>query len=319
LTLVQETNPYVNVTQSLRLGLDIAPSGDAFALVQQSCCVYLYRVDLREGAQTLLNPVALGAQPRPDVAGVEWRDIAIAPAANDFSFSAPSYTVNETGGSASVTVNRAGPALGTASVAFSTSDGSATSPTDYTPVSGTLDFAAGQRSATFAVPITNDAIFEGPESLGLGLSAPAGGAASLVAPSSATLTIASDDPAPPGGGGPDKTPPTLTLSRPGSLRLAAFLKGVVVAATPGEPAALKFALIATQRGARLAATKEVVLASRALPLAAGRRMVTLTPSKRLVGKPLKSFVVRLRVTATDAAGNRTVKTKPITVKPNKKK
>lgn len=305
LTLVEETNPYVNVNQSLRLGLDIAPNGNAFALVQQSCCMYLYQVDLREGAQTLLNPVLLGAQPTGP--GVEWRDIAIAPAANEFSFSAPSYSVGEAAGSATVTVTRAGPALGTASVGYSTADGSATSPADYTPASGTLDFAAGQRTATFAVPIADDAIFEGPESIGLVLSSPVGGAASLAAPSAATLTIDDNEPAPPL---PDTTPPTLTLSRLGSMRLAAFLKGVKVTATPGEPAALGF---------RLIVGKGLVLASRSLPLGAGPRTVTLKPSRRLLGKRPKAFTARLEVGATDAAGNRKLKTMTIAVKPDKKR
>jgi hypothetical protein len=317
LTLVQETNPYVNVNLDLRLGLDIAPSGAAYALVQQGPRVYLYDVDLRTDAQTLLNPVLLGAQPRDS--NTEWRDIAIAPAANAFSFSAALYPVSETAGSATVTVTRAGPALGTASVAYSTSDGSATSPSDYTPASGTLSFAAGQRSATFSVPIADDPDFEQPESLNVALSAAVGGAASLAEPSAATVTIASDDPAPPGPPAVDTTPPTLAVSARRSMRFAAFLKGVKAKATPGEPAALKFELVAEQRAARPAATRNVVLASTALPIGAGARTATLKPSRRLVGKPQKAFTVRLRVTATDAAGNRKVVTKTFTVKPDKKR
>jgi hypothetical protein len=286
--------------------------------------VYFYRVDLREGAQTLYDPVFMGAQPRD--ASTEWRDIAIAPAANDFSFSAPTYSVSETASSATVTVNRAGPALGTTSVAYSTNDGSATGGSDYTPVSGTLDFAAGQRSATFSVPIADDAVFEGPESIGLALSSPLGGGATLADPSTASLTIDDNEPAPPAppprspaGGGLDTTAPTLSLSKQSARTLPAFLKGVKVTATPGERASLQFDLIARQRGTRIAATKDVVLASTVLPLAAGGRTVTLKPSKRLVGKPRKAFTVRVRVTATDAAGNRTVQTQSFAVKPGKKK
>jgi hypothetical protein len=311
------------VLQTLRLGLDIAPDGRAYALVQlASNRVFLFQVDLREGAQTLFNPVQLGAQPRDS--STEWRDIAIAPAANDFSFSAPSYSVSETAGSATVTVNRAGPAIGTSSVAYSTSDGSATSPSDYTPVSGTLNFAAGQRSATFSVPIADDALGEGPESLGLVLGSPVGGAASLVDPSTASMTIVSDEPAPSPpapltpGAGLDITAPTLALSNQSARALSAFLKGVKVKATPGEPSALQLELVAKQRGTQLAATKDVVLASTTLPIAAGARTATLKPSKRLVGKPRKAFTVRLRVTATDAAGNRKVVTKTFSVKPDKK-
>jgi hypothetical protein len=320
LTHIEDTSPYYNVNQSLRLGLDIAPNGDAYALIQQGPSVYFAQVDLREGAQTLLHPVFMGAQPR--TASVEWGDIAIAPAANGFSFSAPSYSVSETAGSATVTVNRAGPAIGTASVAYATSDGSATSPSDYAPVSGTLNFVPGQHSATFSVPIADDVLGEGPESLGLVLGSPVGGAASLVDPSTASLTIESDEPPPPAaltpGAGLDTTAPTLALSNQSARGLSAFLKGVKVTATPGEPSALLLELVAKKRGTRLAATKDVVLASTTLPIAAGARTATLKPSKRLVGKPRKAFTVRLRVTATDAAGNRKVVTKTFSVKPDKK-
>jgi hypothetical protein len=310
LSLVEYTDPYVSLVAGLglRLGFDIAPNGDAYALVQQSCCMHFYKVDLREGAVTLNEVGLLGAQPTGP--GVEWRDIAVAPPANDFSLSAPSYSVGEAAAGAAITVTRAGPAIGAASVAYSTADGSATAPSDYTPSSGTLNFAPGQRSATFSVPIVDDAVFEGPESLGVALSGPTGGAASLVDPSSGTLTIQDDDPAPVvlGPAALDTTAPTFALSRQGSRRLAAFLKGVVVKATPGEPAALKLELIAGK----------VVLASASLPLAAGARTATLKPSPRLVGKRRKAFSVRLQVTATDAAGNRTVQTQTITVKPNAK-
>jgi hypothetical protein len=260
----------------------------------------------------------MGGQPTGP--STEWRDIAIAPAANDFSFSAPSYSVGETAGSATITVNRAGPAIGTASVAYSTSDGSATRPSDYTPVAGTLDFAAGQRTATFSVPINDDALSEGPETINVGLSGPHGGAATVADPRTVPLTI-DDDEAPTAGAPPpgapalDVTPPTLGLSKLGALKLPAFLKGVKVTVTPSEPATLKLELVATRRGTKLAASNEVVLASTALPLKAGARTATLKPSKRLVGKPAKAFVVRLRATATDAAGNKKVVTKSFSVKP----
>jgi hypothetical protein len=321
LTLVEETNPYQNVNQGLRVGLDIAPNGDAYALIQNpGNRVFLYRVDLREGTQTLYDPLILGAQPRD--ASTEWRDIAIAPAANDFAFSAPPYSVGEAAGRITVTVTRAGPALGTASVAYTTGDGSATSPSDYTPVAGTLDFGAGQRSASFTVPIADDAIFEGSETINLVLSAPHGGAASVLEPSTVPLTIGDDELAPPvpggpGGSGIDTTAPTLALTRQRARSLSAFLKGVRVKATPGEPAALEFELIAKRKGAARAATRDVVLAAVTLPLAGGARTVTLKPRRRLVGRPRKAYTVRLRVTATDAAANRKVVTKAFAVKPNK--
>jgi hypothetical protein len=62
---------------------------------------------------------------------------------------------------------------------------------DYAPTSGTLTFAANQTSATFQVPIHQDAAVEGDETLDLNLSSPTG--ALLGAPSSAVLTIVDDD------------------------------------------------------------------------------------------------------------------------------
>ena len=94
---------------------------------------------------------------------------------------------------------------------------------------------------------------------------------------------------------------------------AKFLKGVRVRATPNEPVALEFELLATARAATLAQTFNLTLARRTLRLAAGRRNVRLKPNRRLVGSR-KRFVARLRVTATDAAGNRTVVTKKLQVR-----
>ena len=52
-------------------------------------------------------------------------------------------------------------------VDYATAAGSATAGADYTDVSGTLTFAAGIASRTFTVPIVNDTLFEGAESVAL--------------------------------------------------------------------------------------------------------------------------------------------------------
>ena len=66
--------------------------------------------------------------------------------------------------------------------------GSATSNTDFQPISGTLTFAAGQTSATVSVVINGDTVQELDESFSLTFSG-----ASLVAPVTATGTITNDD------------------------------------------------------------------------------------------------------------------------------
>jgi hypothetical protein len=104
-------------------------------------------------------------------------------------FGSPTFTTTESGGAASVTVTRTGTGLGRAiSVDYATSNGTATSGTDYIPASGTLSFASGQESATFEVPILDRGLTSGSTTVNLALSAPSDGAA-LGNPASALLTI----------------------------------------------------------------------------------------------------------------------------------
>jgi Domain of unknown function (DUF4394)/Calx-beta domain/Domain of unknown function (DUF4214) len=75
-----------------------------------------------------------------------------------------------------VQVLRLGNASGPASVDFATTDGSATAGSDYTAVSGTLNFGANETQKSIAVPIINDSLAEGIEIFHLTLSNPQGGA-----------------------------------------------------------------------------------------------------------------------------------------------
>ena len=62
---------------------------------------------------------------------------------------------------------------------------------DYTHTSGTLDFDAGETEKIFTVSVIGDEVYEGDETVDLTLSGPV--SATLVAPSSAVLTIIDDD------------------------------------------------------------------------------------------------------------------------------
>ncbi len=111
-------------------------------------------------------------------------------------FTATAFTVNEGSATATLSVQRIGGSDGTVTVDFSTSDGTATSGLDYAASSGTLTFAGGQTSQSVVVPIVNDSLFEGDESLQLALSNPTGGA-TVGGIAAATLTIEDNETPPP--------------------------------------------------------------------------------------------------------------------------
>ncbi len=109
-----------------------------------------------------------------------------------FAFSAAAYSVGEGGSHATITITRSGSSFGAASVHFATSNGSATAGSDYTAVSQTVSFAAGETSKTVSVPITDDSSIEPLETVSLSLSSPSSGA-TLGSPHAATLTISDND------------------------------------------------------------------------------------------------------------------------------
>ena len=217
------------------------------------------------------------------------------PEPSTFRFAESQLTGGE-GGSATVSVVRSGP--GSASVDFATADGTAGA-ADYTPSSGTLSFAPGETVKTISVPLAADDQAESDETVNLTLSNPVGG--SVGAPSSATLSIVDRPPA------ADRTRPKIALGRILSrMKLAAFRRGVVVRVRPSEPSAIDLELLGTAKRAVVSRLGDVTLASKHLRRAGGRRTVRLRPKPRLLSSSRRGFTARLRVTATDAAGNRRV-------------
>ncbi len=118
---------------------------------------------------------------------------------------------------------------------------------------------------------------------------------------------------------PDTTNPTVTLSGSRSLSAKAFGKarGVSVSAKPNEPSILVGEALAKGMIARAG---DLVLGQKTLPLSnAGSRKITIKFSRsyvRAIQRKLrkKAYSVTVRVTATDAAGNRTVANRKITIK-----
>ena len=113
--------------------------------------------------------------------------------AGSLSFTVAEQSVAEGAGSATVAVQRTGGSNGTVSVAYATSDGSATAAADYASAAGTVTFANGDSAnKTFAVPILDDAAIETNETVNVMLASPTGGA-TLGSPGTQTLTILDDD------------------------------------------------------------------------------------------------------------------------------
>jgi Leucine-rich repeat (LRR) protein len=108
-------------------------------------------------------------------------------------FSSDNYSVNENGGSATITVTRVGGSQGAVSVNYATSDDTATAGSDYTETSGTLDWANGDiADKTFTISIIDDSDSENNETLIVSLNNPTG--AGLGTPDTAMLTIKDNEP-----------------------------------------------------------------------------------------------------------------------------
>ncbi|MEG3939379.1 Calx-beta domain-containing protein [Microcoleus sp. S36b_A3] len=112
-------------------------------------------------------------------------------------FSAPTFSVNEDGTPvAAVTVTRTGSSAGTASATVNLTNGTATAPADYANTAIPVNFAAGDSTPkTIVVPIVDDALVEGNETVNLSLTNPTG--ATLGTQSTATLNIVDNDAAVP--------------------------------------------------------------------------------------------------------------------------
>jgi hypothetical protein len=96
-----------------------------------------------------------------------------------FQFSPPTIQfqnldtqASKTGGQVTIVVALSAPAATPVSVDFATSDGTAKAGVDYTPRSGTLNFAVGATTASFTIPILNDGTQTGDLRINLTLSNP---------------------------------------------------------------------------------------------------------------------------------------------------
>src|SRR3954468_4886539 len=226
-------------------------------------------------------------------------------ASGPVQFSAASYDVSETGGNATITVNRSGGSLGgPVTVDYAGSDGT----------HGTLTFGDGVGSQTFQVPVVDDSVHTGTRTVNLSLSNPGGGT-SLGSPATAALNIADDEPA--SSASTDKTAPKLKLTAK-KLQKALKTKKLVLKVGSNEAASLKITL--KFRKGKGAKRKVVVVKRASKKVGAGKTVkVTLKLNKKQLKTLSKALVkgklkVTLSVKGTDAAKNSATVSKTVTVK-----
>jgi hypothetical protein len=115
------------------------------------------------------------------------------PAQGALRLASGALSVDEAAGVVVMSVDRIGGTAGDVSIAYASSDGSASASSDYVPASGILAWASGDAAPKqIALGISADDAFEGDETLMLTLADATGGAV-LGSPSSATVTIRDDD------------------------------------------------------------------------------------------------------------------------------
>lgn len=102
---------------------------------------------------------------------------------------ATSYTVDQSAGTVTVTVDRTGGSSGAVSVAYASANGTATAGKDYTRAAGTLTWSDGDGSPkSFTTAISGTTAFSGSKSFTVALSSPGNGV-TIGSPSNATVTI----------------------------------------------------------------------------------------------------------------------------------
>jgi hypothetical protein len=113
---------------------------------------------------------------------------------------------------------------------------------------------------------------------------------------------------------PDRSGPKVTLRGVGRrLSRRRFLAGLRAVVRTNEAAALDVKLLAVARRAAISRTGDLALAHRRFASARGTRVLRIRPSRALVGGA-RRFRVRLRILATDTAGNRRTLTRTIRVR-----
>jgi len=184
-------------------------------------------------------------------------------------FSAATYSVSEVvaSGLASISVIRTGSASSNATVTFaSTTNGTATAGVDFTAVGGVISFLPGEIVKTFSVPILDDGLIEGNETVELVLTNLVGALSGQV---TAILTIIDNDFSP---GTLNFASPTFGVTEGSNTVLAL----VTVVRTNGTTGVISVDYVTRDGTARAGATNDYLFSTGTLSFADGETSKTFS-------------------------------------------
>ena len=178
ITVITQTGcPWTAVSNNSFLTIDSGASGNGTGLVSYSAAA---------------NPSLFARQGTFTIAG---RTYSVIQTGRQMQMSASSVSVSEAARKVTLTVYQTGSPVSAVTVNYATADGTAGRRGDYTQTLGTLAFAAGDKSKTVTVFVTDDVFAEPDESFTFNLSNPFNDPnfISIGSPSSTTVNIQSDD------------------------------------------------------------------------------------------------------------------------------
>jgi hypothetical protein len=189
---ISGTNLTDNVVVTAPAGVEVSSNGTSFGTI-----VTLFPDSAGKLASTQIDVRIADSAPVGNISGsiantgsgAMEKDVAVSGAVNEeqVQFSMTDFKANEHDGMATITLTRTGGNSGKVTVHVTSSDGTATSGSDYTAVDEMVTFNPGDASASFAVKFLNN----NDGTVILASSAPTG--ATLGTPSSAVLTIWESD------------------------------------------------------------------------------------------------------------------------------
>ncbi len=200
----------------------------------------------RLAALTLATGSALGLVAA--LVGVLARALPVHAAGETLQFNAVAYSAPEAAGSVILTVTVQPAAADPLTVTVASADGSASAAADYVPLSATLSIPVGASAISFTLPLTDDGLYEGDETLTLTLSDPL--SATLGADSVATLTLVDDEAQPAiqfsaAGYGAAETAGTATVTATLTTASAFTTQATVTSADGAASAASDYAAVNT--------------------------------------------------------------------------